>query len=452
MTSMTNSRLGGLLLVGDLIVYVFSLVLTLAIRYGEIPGRQLFASHMSSFSILIVVFIVVLFSSGLYDKRSTIIRGHRLGLLIRVQIVNLMVGIAFFYLAPVGIAPKANILIYFAVSTAVLALWRMVMFPVFSSTRKQSAIIVGKGGDIDDLYEQLNNNHNFGISFKERISPGDNTEVIVRQINEAVERTGSSVIVADFHNRAVEASMPFLYSLVFSGIQIIDASKMYEEVFDRVPLSMVGERWFVENSGTSLGNRRVYDSLKRFIDIVVSLFGGLVSLVFYPFVYIAIKLEDGGPIFITQIRVGKNGLPVRLIKFRSMSGNDDGKYGEKGVTINVVTRVGKILRSTRIDELPQFWNVLTGKMSLVGPRSELPSLVSVYEKEIPYYAARHLVKPGLSGWAQIYHENHPHHAVDTEDTKDKLSYDLYYIKTRSWALDMKIVLRTLQILMRREGR
>ena len=452
MTSMINSRIGGLLFVGDLIVYIFSLVLTLTIRYGEIPGRQLFASHISSFSILIVVFVIVIFSSGLYDKQLTIVRGHKQGLLIRVQIVNTMMGIAFFYLAPVGIAPKANLLIYFAVSTAVLMLWRIVMFPVFSATKKQNAIIVGKGEDIDDLYKQLNNNHTIGLSFKEYISPGERSDILVKQINEAVERTGSSIIVADFHNRVVEASMPFLYSLVFSGIQITDASKMYEEMFDRVPLSMVGERWLVENSGTSLGNRRVYDGLKRFIDIIVSLFGGLISLVFYPFVFIAIKLEDRGPIFITQIRVGKNGLPVKLIKFRSMSGNDDGKYGEKGVTTNVVTRVGKVLRNTRIDELPQFWSVLTGKMSLVGPRSELPSLVSVYEKEIPYYTARHLVKPGLSGWAQIYHENHPHHAVDTEDTKEKLSYDLYYIKNRSLALDMKIVLRTLQILIRREGR
>ena len=444
--------MGGLLLIGDIVVYLFSLVLTLAVRYGEIPGRHLLYTHTLSFSILIVVFIIVIFSSGLYDKQLTIVRGYKQGLLIRVQIVNLMIGIAFFYLAPVAIAPKANLLIYFVISTLLLLLWRLIMFPVFSSTRKQNAIIVGKGEDIEDLHEELNRNQNSGITFKEWIIPSENTDQIVREINGAVKNTGSSVIVVDFHNRAVEAAMPFLYSLVFSGIQILDASKMYETIFDRIPLSMVGERWFVENSGTSLGNRRVYDTLKRVIDIVVSLFGGIMSLVFYPFVYIAIKLDDGGPIFITQNRVGKNENLVKLVKFRSMSGNDHGKYGENGATTNVVTRVGKFLRNTRIDELPQFWAVFVGQMSLVGPRSELPSLTNIYDARIPYYNARHLVKPGLSGWAQIYHENHPHHTIDTEDTKDKLSYDLFYIKNRSLSLDIKIVLRTLQILMKRVGK
>jgi len=134
-----------------------------------------------------------------------------------------------------------------------------------------------------------------------------------------------------------------------------------------------------------------------------------------------------------------------------MSGNDNGKY-ERGGTKLFVTRVGKFIRSSRLDELPQLWNVIRGDLSLVGPRPELPQLVDIYDKEIPYYNARHLVKPGLSGWAQIYHEAHPHHAVATEDTRDKLSYDLYYIKNRSLALDAKIILQTFQVLLKRVGR
>jgi lipopolysaccharide/colanic/teichoic acid biosynthesis glycosyltransferase len=150
--------------------------------------------------------------------------------------------------------------------------------------------------------------------------------------------------------------------------------------------------------------------------------------------------------------MGRNGKQVKIIKFRSMTGNDEGVYGHNGKTTNFVTRVGSFLRKTRIDELPQFWNVLKGDLSMVGPRPELPNLTLIYEKQIPYYNARHLVKPGLFGWAQIYHENHPHHNVATEDTRDKLSYDLYYIKNRSLALDIKITLRTLQILFKRAGK
>ncbi len=452
MTSITNSRTGSILVIGDALTYIVSLVLTLTVRYGEVPSKHLLAWHAIPFGILIAVFILVNFSAGLYDKQVTVIRDRIQGLLLRVQVVNILIGVTFFYLAPVAIAPKANLIIFFVISTLALLLWRMIMFPVVSHTRKQSAIIVGTGDDLEDLYKELNGNRKYALIFRERVTPGLTTDETVKLINAAVKRTGASVIVADFHDRVVESAMPFLYSMVFSGIQIVDASKMYETIFDRIPLSMVGERWLVENSGTALGNRKVYDGLKRVIDVVLSSVGGIISLIFYPFVYIAIKIEDRGPIFITQERVGKNGKLVKIVKFRSMSGNDHGKYGADGVSLVTVTRVGKILRNTRIDELPQFWSVFRGDMSLVGPRSELPTLVGIYEKDIPYYNARHLVKPGLSGWAQIYHENHPHHAIDTEDTSDKLSYDLYYIKNRSLALDAKIVLRTLQILMKRVGR
>jgi lipopolysaccharide/colanic/teichoic acid biosynthesis glycosyltransferase len=302
------------------------------------------------------------------------------------------------------------------------------------------------------LKEEINSRDRYGVVFCAHIEPSVTIDETVRNISQAVKDNGASIIIADLHNKSVESAMPLLYSLVFSGIKIIDASRFYESIFDKIPLSMVGERWLVENSSTSLGNRRVYDLVKRIIDIFVSFVGGLISLIFYPFIILAIKIEDGGSIFIEQERVGSSGKTVKIVKFRSMSGNDNGKYNKNGTTSLYVTKVGKFLRVSRLDEIPQFWNVFKGDLSLVGPRPELPGLVDVYNKEIPYYNARHLVKPGLFGWAQIYHEAHPHHAVATEDTKEKLSYDLYYIKNRSLILDAKISLRTMQILMKRAGK
>ena len=129
---------------------------------------------------------------------------------------------------------------------------------------------------------------------------------------------------------------------------------------------------------------------------------------------------------------------------------DDGGEGNNG-RAEKVTRVGSFLRASRIDELPQLWNVFKGDISLIGPRPELPALVKRYSEEIPYYNVRHLIKPGLSGWAQIYHDQHSHHEVDTLETKNKLSYDLYYIKNRSLMLDLKIALKTLKILLSRSG-
>ena len=397
-----------------------------------------------------MVFILVHVSAGLYDKQLIAARGRILGLILKVQVINIFIGTAFFYLAPVAIAPKANLIMYFIISTILISVWRIIMAPVFTSGIKQPVILVGSGQDIDSLQDVVTHGQ-YSFFFARTITPST-VDATVAHISEAVRTTGATTIVMDLYNTTAEAAMPFLYSLMFSGIQIVDAGKLYESIFDRIPLSMVGERWLVENSDMVLGRRVAYDIFKRALDIIIGSLALFVSLVFYPFVYCAIKIEDRGPLFISQERVGKNGKSFKIYKFRSMSGNDQGKYTTAKGTAFTVTRVGAFLRVSRIDELPQLWSVLKGDQSLIGPRPELPNLVSVYAKEIPYYNARHLVMPGLSGWAQIYHQAHPHHAVDTEETRNKLSYDLFYIKNRSFILELKIVLRTIQILLKRLGK
>jgi lipopolysaccharide/colanic/teichoic acid biosynthesis glycosyltransferase len=228
---------------------------------------------------------------------------------------------------------------------------------------------------------------------------------------------------------------------------LVDLRDLYEEVFDRVPLSLLRYEWVLGN----LGSSRLYDALKRGIDIVAAAVLGLVSLIFYPFVILAIKLDDGGPIFVTLPRIGRLQAEIDIVKFRSMSGNDAGSYGSSGKSELVVTRVGKWIRKFRIDELPQLWNILKGDLSFVGPRPETPTLVASYNARIPYYNARHLITPGLTGWAQIRHDRHPHHGLAIEETKEKLSYDLYYLKRRSLALDVYIMLQTARIIFTAKG-
>jgi len=185
--------------------------------------------------------------------------------------------------------------------------------------------------------------------------------------------------------------------------------------------------------------------MKRIIDVIAGSLIGLVSLVFYPFVFLLITLDDGGPLFYTDVRVGKNGQKIHVIKFRSMSitGGTDQR--------SRITRVGAFLRKTRIDELPQLWNVVRGDVSLIGPRPEKPELVAIYEQQIPYYSVRHLIKPGLSGWAQLYQRTPPKFGADSIETKLKLSYDLYYIKHRSLLLDVGIAVKTIKELLSRRG-
>ena len=148
--------------------------------------------------------------------------------------------------------------------------------------------------------------------------------------------------------------------------------------------------------------------------------------------------------------MGQNNKVIRLLKFRTMLFNDAGEWKERGIE-NRVTKVGNFLRKTRLDEFPQLWNVIRGDISLIGPRPEFPNAVKHYSEELPYYNVRHLIKPGLSGWAQIYGE-HPHHGVDVNKTANKLSYDLYYIKNRSFFLDIKIALQTIKTLGSIAGR
>src|SRR3972149_2777495 len=255
------------------------------------------------------------------------------------------------------------------------------------------------------------------------------------------------IIAVVFSHQEITPLLPHLYNLIFSKVRFIDSHRIYEDIFDRIPLSLVTYSWFLEN--ISVSPKFTYDFLKRIMDIVLSFFLGLISFLLYPFVYIAVKFDDGGNIFIWQERVGQNNQEIKIIKFRTMSVDDSGE-GEQGRE-NKVTRVGKFLRASRIDELPQLWNVLKGDISLIGPRPELPNLVHLYEKEISFYNVRHLIKPGLSGWAQLYQKVVPKFSTDYEQTKTKLSYDLFYIKNRSFWLDIKIALRTVETLLSRSG-
>jgi lipopolysaccharide/colanic/teichoic acid biosynthesis glycosyltransferase len=211
---------------------------------------------------------------------------------------------------------------------------------------------------------------------------------------------------------------------------------------------MVRQSWFIEHMSTT-SSQSMYDVAKRLVDVVFALVAGIISLIFYPFTILAIKLDDHGVVFSYQKRVGQFNKIVNIAKFRTMTvANDDGKWGSSE---NKVTRVGSFLRKTRIDELPQLWNVLRGDVSLIGPRPEFPEPVKKYSEEIPYYNFRHSIKPGLSGWAQIYGE-HAHHGIGLAETANKLSYDLYYIKHRSFLLDIKILLRTIKTLITFVGR
>jgi lipopolysaccharide/colanic/teichoic acid biosynthesis glycosyltransferase len=193
-----------------------------------------------------------------------------------------------------------------------------------------------------------------------------------------------------------------------------------------------------------------YELTKRILDILGGAVGLLIFVITYPFLALAVFIDSGMPVFYSQPRLGRGGHIFTIYKYRTMR-QDAEADGEIRITLENdprVTRVGNFLRRTRLDELPQFWNVLRGEMSLVGPRAERPELVAEYQKQIPFYRARLLVKPGLTGWAQI---NYGYVASVTE-TAVKIEYDLYYIKHRTLNMDFQIMLRTIGTVFRQTGR
>jgi len=396
-----------------------------------------------------MVWVGVFFIAGLYEKHTTILKNRLPSIILNTQIVNSIVAILFFYLIPYfGITPKTILFIYLVVSFALILWWRRYLFMLIGGRNAQQAIIIGSGDEMHDLMREVNENSRYGIYF---ISSVDLDEVkdidFETEIVERIYSEGITTIVIDTKNEQVIPILPRLYNLIFSRVRFIDMHKVYEDIFDRVPLSLVEYSWFLEN--VSATRKFTYEFLKRLMDILIALPLALLSLVVYPFVWIATKIGDGGNIFIYQERAGKRNKRIKIIKFRTMTGSDEGD--EVLESKNEVTKVGRFLRKTRIDEVPQLWSVVRGGLSLIGPRPELPALIKKYEKEIPYYHVRHLIKPGLSGWAQLYHDDHPHHGIGVSETKTKLSYDLYYIKNRSFLLDVKIALKTIKKLISRSG-
>lgn len=217
---------------------------------------------------------------------------------------------------------------------------------------------------------------------------------------------------------------------------------------DRVPLATVAhDRWFAQ-SGSTLALDAAHAGLKRALDLAVVLVLGLMVIPVLPLIALAIRLESPGSVFYSQTRVGLGGRLFRIYKFRSMRHDAErggAQYAQAGDPR--VTRVGRFMRLTRIDELPQLWNVLKGEMTLVGPRPERPEFTAVYERDLPGFAKRHAVKPGLTGWAQVRYR----YASSAEDTARKLEYDLYYLKNLSLLLDLRILVETVRVVVQKAG-
>lgn len=268
------------------------------------------------------------------------------------------------------------------------------------------------------------------------------------QIDDALElcrREGIAHAVVVGASGLSDAQVRAMTELQAHGIRVHTAGTVWMDVALQLPIDMVDARW-VLNTFEQL-DRPVVLAAKRLVDVVCASLGLLVFAPMMPFLWLIQRIDDPGPFFYSQARVGAAGREFRVHKIRTMRVSQDGEQRWAGTRDDRTTRFSRLLRRLRIDEFPQFWNVLRGDMSLVGPRPEQPKIVDQLEREIPYFGYRHLVKPGITGWAQI----HQGYAASVGESAVKLSYDLYYVGRLSVLMDLDIMLRTVFVMVARIG-
>jgi exopolysaccharide biosynthesis polyprenyl glycosylphosphotransferase len=293
----------------------------------------------------------------------------------------------------------------------------------------------------------------FTVVSASSVAPFDQSDIVLRQFEDVldeIERGDLEVEAIVLRESARELSPDIsrrLVQLYFSGVPSFTLELFHQVYWQKIPLYRLNQTWLFQE-GFQIAREPVFERLKRVSDIFLSLIGLVLASPLIALGALAVWLGDRGPVFFFQSRVGKNHQLFRLVKLRSMrvEPTDGDLYTQAGDPR--ITRVGRFLRSSRLDELPQLWNVLRGDMSLIGPRAEWDRLVEKYEREIPCYHFRHLVKPGITGWAQV---NYPYGA-SMEDTLRKLEYDLYYIRHFSFMIDASIALKTIHIMLFGKGR
>ncbi len=423
---------------GDAVLFYVALFGALFIRYNINLNKAIVIDHLIPFSLLFVLWGIVFVIGGLYEKHVRVLKNRLPSTILRVQGINSVIAVVFFYAIPYfGIAPKTTLFIFLVLSFVLIVLWRL-YGPLLFGQKAQQAIFIGSGIEFNELISELEKNTGYPVFPVRSINLDTHGVGIAHAMFEAIKgHPDATVVVADLSDRRLESLLPHIYTLVSKGYIYLEINKLYEEVFQRLPVSLLDDRWLIQN--VSLLPHHLYDILKRIVDTVCALLLLIITAPLYLLVYVLIAFDDEGPLFFTHERIGQDGKRISIVKFRSMNDRKE------------ITRVGAWLRKFRIDELPQLISIVRGEMSLIGPRPEIPALVEVYEKQIPYYALRHIVKPGLSGWAQIRQKTPPKFGAEIDATTQKISYDLFYIKHRSFVLDILIALQTIRELILSKG-
>jgi exopolysaccharide biosynthesis polyprenyl glycosylphosphotransferase len=437
--SLVNKLKIFLLFAGDIFALYLGLFAVLLLRYRSNFYNQFANNHFFPFLIIFALWIIIFYIAGLYEPKRLRNSLDFLKTLWLTIFINSVVAMLFFYLIPLfGIAPKTNLVLFVVIFAFVETIWRRLFNKIFSSGEAPNRVmLMGNTSATEEIFKTISSNPQLGYEIKARLLEGAANSA-PQIFKETALKNKINLVVIPRHLKNNPKLTNVLYELLNRGVEIRDLTNFYELVERKVPIADLEETWFLENL---INQQKFYDQLKRAWEFMAALILQIALLPLEIIIAIIIKITSRGNIIYKQIRVGKNERSFALYKFRTMR-RDAEKDGARWADPNDAraTTFGKFLRHTHLDELPQLINIMKDELSFVGPRPERPEFVEKLKEQIPYYEVRLLIKPGVTGWAQINYRKD----LTPDDVKEKLQYDIYYIKNRSIILDMAIILKTIK--------
>ena len=423
-----------LLLLSDIFVLYLSLFLMLLLRYHADLQDPIVKQHFLPFSLVFILWLLSFYVVGLYDLRL-LRNGIRLLKMMGAAIgAGIFLSVLFFYLVPLaGITPKTNLAIFVVIFAILeLPIRQLIISRIGVKEARVNMILVGGKEIAGRVAAAVESNPQLGYE----VSGIFSEDAEIGGIIGAMRESRADLLVVPRRLLADSPAREELYQLLASGATVYTLADFCEMVFQFIPLNDLDEGWFIEHS---IGEDKFYDRLKRFIELILASALFLILLPLMALAALLVIITSSGPALFTQPRTGLNWREFVILKFRTMRNNAAGPNWTLENDPRI-TGLGKLLRHTHLDELPQLINVIKGEVSFVGPRPERPELSGLYDRDVPYYHIRQRVLPGITGWAQINYRP----SASVEDAAVKFEYDLYYLKNRSLMLDLSILFRTIK--------
>lgn len=408
-------------------------------------------------SVVAAAFIICMYYFDLYDSSILTNKREMSSRVIQVLGTVCILLAVIYYLYPPLELGRGIFLIGFLLVSMLLLCWRRLFLMVNNLPQlAERAVIFGEGPLATKLLDELRSRTEVGIRVVAHVPEGANNQdgLIAasgaegpEELARCVEANRVNRVIVVMGDRRGKLPIEQLLFMKSHGVLIQDGTEVYETITGKVPLESLRLGWLVFSEGFRVSRSLL--SYQRLLSILVAAVGLLLFLPLAPLLALAIKLNSSGPIFYRQKRVGRDGKPFFLFKFRTMRHDAEAQTGPTWAVENDprVTRIGRFLRASRLDEIPQLWMVLKGDMNLIGPRPERPEFVERLSLEIPHYQLRHTVRPGVTGWAQIRYE----YGSTVAQSREKLQYDLFYIKNMSPGLDFLILLHSIKIVLLGRG-